>query len=166
MPPSASMRTIVTPPRSLPAARSTICCPSKPNESPCPESGPEWSCNTIFVAGEPGTESGPAERSIDRRLYRSDEGFSCSDERIPRSDDRADSPLDSVGRSSRFRPPPTPQLNLGGEYDPHRIGFLPWNPQHPMRLQLTGLSDMTKGAATCAAKTLTGVNTRIHDNNH
>ena len=56
-------------------------------------------------------------------------------QRIPRRDDFPN-PLHAFeGRMPRLAPSPTPELDLGGENDLHRIGFVPGNPQHPMWLR-------------------------------
>ena len=92
-------------------------------------------------------ESVPAERAIVRRLYRPGEVFSCSDERIPGSDDLADSLPNLVGRLAMLSPPPTPQLNLGGQDDPDWIRFMPRNPQHPVWQQRPRVETWTDHAA-------------------
>jgi len=55
-------------------------------------------------------------------------GFSRSNKYLPSSDDRLNSPLNSVGRLPRFGPSPATQLNVGRENDPHRISFVTGDP--------------------------------------
>jgi len=55
-------------------------------------------------------------------------------QRIPRRGDFPN-PLHAFeGRMPRFATSPSPELNLGGENDLNRIGFVPGNPQYPMGL--------------------------------
>jgi len=44
-------------------------------------------------------------------------------------------------------PPPTPQLNLGGQDDPDWIRFMPRNPQHPVWQQRLSVEAWTGYAA-------------------
>jgi hypothetical protein len=55
-------------------------------------------------------------------------------ERIASSDDLPDTLPNSDRRFARLSTPPSPQLDLGGKDDLHRVGFTAGNPQHPMGL--------------------------------